>query len=529
MRVLLLILAVLGYSTQSVTEATLRSLLDFLNIKVSTYDSKSSPSEITEEEFLRNIFLSATIQPSLFTTSFSLACLIASIKLQNFKIGTIPLNYPPLGFSANFTNVVMTSFECEDQDLSGIIPVNNRSADLVLPKINAQFTFNYSIDFGHDRPESGHGSVTLNQMAWQARFETYQGEVEHKPEGPVKATLHSNSFNFTKIDGEFSDIYTQTEWDVLFEKPEVLKKTIQYLIGTLIKKLINGWDLRKLINFTYGRGVNLLFGITTPVIYEPASLPAPDNSTMEFKLHTIVTMPQGEHVEGLFPVNMQAKPLSNKYTSLIFNTDALNRILSATTRTESLSISFNQRNLDLLKFKLLELNTTALKPFFPSLEPIYGPNLGVYMRAYLPQYDDNRCYIKVSGGIIVAVLAVQLELYVTKDQSTYYNSTLAQCLANANCTKANSIEIDLYVKLPLTFTKDKMLAVGFMDVEVTNVVVTPSTFDPEPLRVKLNNFVDISLPHLIPPIDISMVLAPFLVSVDALEDQRVALAVAVDQ
>ena len=528
MRLLLLIAAVIGFSAQFITEAGLPLLQDFFNL-ADNKGSSISPTNITEEEFLKNIFLSATIQPSLITKVLTGVCLLASIKLHNKPLKDLHIHNDDLKLYANFTNIILKSFDCSDPDLSGIFPVNNHTADLILPKFDIKLTFNYSINFGHDRPESGTGSITTDKLAWQARFETYQGEIEHKPEGPVRATLHSNTFNYTDIDGEFSDIYTQTEWDIFFEKPNFVKKTVQDIIGYIIKKQINHIDLRQLINFTYGKGVNLLFGISTPILYETSPQPYPDDRTISMKLHTIVTMPKGDHVEGLFPVNMQAPPLSQNYTSFIFNTDTLNKILSATTATESASFSFNQKFLDQIKFKLLRLDTTSLKPFFPTLEPLYGPDLGVYLKIYLPQYDGNRCYLKNSGGIVVAVLAVQLEIFVTRDPSTYYNSTLAECLTTTTCTRANTIEMDLYLKLPITFTSDQKMAFGFMDAEITNVIIVPPTFDPEMLKSKLNNFIDISLPHLIPPIDLSNipVLNSFLISVDALDDQRVALALAI--
>lgn len=529
MRVFITLVTLVSFSLQIIADSDLLSLQDLFTLDLSSDSNKMSPTNITEEEFLKNIFLKANVAPSLITTTLTLACFLASIKLQNVHLKDIKLKLASIGLEANFTTVLLKSIECEDAEVSGIIPVNEHTADLVLPKINARLTFNYSINFGHDRPETGNGSIDIQQLAWQGRFETYQGEIEHQPEGPVRATLHSNTFNFTKMDGEFSDIYTQTEWDVLFEKPAQVKELVELGVGYVIKKLFHNLDLRQLINITFGKGVNLLFGITSPITYDPTGEPAPNDRSMDVKMHSIVTMPKGQRVEGLFTVDMQAKPLSYNYTSLIFNTDILNKVLSATTSTESISVSFNQKTLDDIKFTLLTLNTTALKPFFPSLEPMYGQNLGVYIKAYLPQYDNNRCYFKVSGGIIVAVLAAQLELYVTRDQATYYNSSLEECLAKTTCIKANTIEMDMYIKLPMSFTTDKQLALGFMDVEITNVIVSPATFDPDMLRVKLNNFVDISLPHLLKPIDLSLILAPFLVSVDALEDQRIALAIGLDQ
>lgn len=529
MRVFITLVALVSFSLQVIADDDFLSLQDLFTINLGEDSPKMSPTNITEEEFLRNIVLKANVAPSLITTVFSLACLIGSIKLQNVPLKDVSLKMKSIGLDANFTSIILKSVECDDADMSGIKAVNAHTADLILPKISTKLTFNYSINFGHDRPESGNGSIDIGQLAWQARFETYQGEIEHKPEGPVRAALHSNTFNYTKMDGEFSDIYTQTEWDVLFENPQKVKEVVELGIGYVIRKLFHNLDLRQLINFTFGKGVNLLFGITSPIIHEPTGEPEPDNNSMDVKVHSIITLPKGQRVEGLFNVDMQAKPLSYKYTSLIFNSDIFNKLLAATTATESASISFNQMNLDLIKFSLLSLNTTALKPFFPNLEPTFGANLGVYIKAYLPQYDNNRCYFKVSAGTLIAVVAAQMELYVTRDQSTYYHTTLAQCLANTTCTKANTIEMDLLIKLPISFTSDKSLAFGFLDVEVTNVVVSPASFDPELLRQKLNNFIDISLPHILKPIDLSLILAPFLVSSQALEDQRIALAIGLDQ
>ena len=530
MRKFILISTLITIASTAIHNFDVSTLTDIMNLRIlPNLNQGISPTNITEDEYLKNIFMSASIQPSLITTGISIACLIGSIKLQNLSIKDLNLDYEPIGLSANFTNVKLLSFECSDQDISGLMPVDNTTTDLIFPKINAQLSFNYSISFGHDRPESGNASVNIDSAAWQARYKTYQEEEEHKKEGPVKAKMISNTFNYTSIEGIFSDIYTQTEWDVLFENPENFKKIVQTLGHYFFEKTFKNLDLRQLINITFGKGVNLLFGITSPLEFPAVDMPTPDNRSIDLKMHTIVTMPKGERIEGIFPVDMQASPLSRKYSSLMFNVDILNKILSATTTTQSLSFSFNQKILDLIHFSLLKLNTTALKPFFPNLETTFGYNLGVYFKIYLPQYDANRCYIKNSAGLTIAVLAAQLEIYVTTDQASYYNTTLAQCVANSTCVRANTVEMDLYIKLPLAFTTDKKIALGFADVEIANVIVTPTSFDPELLKAKLNNFLDVSLPHLLPEIDISAILAPFLVSADALEDQRIAIGIALDQ
>lgn len=533
MRRILLVLFLVALSSQKTDPfddikklITLERIIDALDVSI------SKPVEITsisQDEFKKNIFLRADVKPSLISTIWTLASFLLPIKVHDLKLPNLHIDQKDLGLNVTLSNVVLKTIELSDTFTAGIIPVNETTADYVFPTITADFSFDYYIKFGHDRPESGSATLNIEELKMQFNFETYQELEDEKPTGPVKVTLHSNSFDFTNMVGNFSDIYTQTEWDILLENPGVFKKVSALIINEIIKSIFKGVDLRKLLNITF-LNTNVIIGLTEPVDYPSIDLPEPDNRSVTVKFHSIVTLPKGDIIEGLFPVDMSQEPLSDQYTSFILTTDVLNRLLRAVTTPKSQSFSFNQALLDFIKFNLLKLDTTSIKPFFPTLESRFGKNLGIYINLYLPNYDSDQCYVRTNAGFGNIVLSVVMEVYVCTDPDTYSGNSLDECLAAGKCFLGVSNLLELLLTLPLQFTTDKKMAPGFVDVELTRVQMTPGTeADGNDLKEKLNNFIDLIIPYVLPEIDISTILAPFIVSLDSLDDQRVALAIALDQ
>lgn len=527
MRRALLVLYLAAFSLQMTTPFGMDQIKALLNVSIS---SETKITSISQEEFEKNIFVRVDLKPSLIQTFLFLASVLIPAKLKNLTLPDLHLEKKEIGLNATLSKVVLKTIELSDTDTSGILPVNQRTADVVLPTINAEFSFDYYIDFGHDRPESGNATLSVEGFRWQARFETYQESVEQRPTGPVKATLHSNNLNFTKMVGVFSEPFTQSEFDVLFEKPEIFKKVASSLIGTVISKALANFDLRQFLNIHILKS-NLILGFTEPVDYPSVNLEDPDTRAISVKMHSVLSLESGEIVEGLFPVDWSQGPLSTKYTSIMITTDILNKLLKAFTwPNPSPAFTFNQALLDMLKFKLLKLDTTSMRPFFPDLERKFGENLGLYMKVYLPTYDSNQCYVKTNAGFGNIVLPAVLEVYVCTDAQTYKTSSLDACLAAGKCYLGVTNILKLLVTLPLQFTTEKKIAPGFFDLELTHVQMTPgSTEDGDALREKLNNFLDLVVPHLLPEIDIHTILAPFLVSLDSLDDQRIALGIAMDQ
>lgn len=520
---LVLLLATLCFHAS--IQVNLHDILDTLRVSI----SKTARAEgINEQEFAKNVFLRVDLKPSLVQTILTLASMLLPIKVKDLKLPDIHLQNTEIRLNATLSKLVLKSIELGDTDNSGILPVSKRTADFILPKITANFTFDYYIDFGHDRPETGSASVSFKELRWQARLETYQGEIGKKPEGPVRILLHSNDFSFTSMTGQFSDPFTQSEWDVLLGNPIAFKKLAVAAIGALLRQSFKKFDLRLMINKAI-HNTNLIIGLTEPAEYQTMDLPEPDNYAMSIKFHSIVTLQSGEIIEGLFPVDMSQDPLSTKYTSIILTTDILNRLLRAITTPKSPSFSFNQALLDKLHFNLLKLDTTSLKPFFPILQSQFGKSRGVYMKVYLPEYDSNQCYVRTNTGFLNVVLSAVLEIYVCIDPEIYKTKSLDECIAAGKCLLGLTNLMELLITLPLQLTKDKKIAPGYFDLELTHVQMTPGLAEEsDTLKQKINNFLDLVLPHILPEIDISTILAPFLVSIDSMNDQRIAIGIAQD-
>jgi hypothetical protein len=156
--------------------------------------------------------------------------------------------------------------------------------------------------------------------------------------------------------------------------------------------------------------------------------------------------------------------------------------------------------------------------------------MGLFINIYLPKYDDNECYVRASSGFLNIILSAVVEVWVCLDPSVYADIKLKDCISQDKCKLGVSNLLEMRMGLPLQFTKDKNIALGYLDLEVTNVEQTPGTQDDaDQFKSKVNNFLDISLPHLLPEIKIGTLLAPFLVSLDTLDDQRIILGIDLDQ
>ena len=521
---LLIFLATLSLQASSLFDLT--AMLEMLDI---SFSRPMSAEDINENEFTKNIVLRVDLKPTLVQTILTLASFLIPIKVHDLKLPDLTITRLDIGLNVTLTHVVLKSIELSDTDISGILPVNQRVADYVLPKITANISFDYYIKFGQDRPQTGSATVSMVDLQWQARIESCQGEIGKKEEGPVKGVLHSNKFEYTSIEGKFSDPYTQTEWDLLLGNTQRFKAILSDVIGLEIKNFFAKYDLRLLVNVALLK-TNLIIGLTKPIEYPEIDLSEPDNRAVSLSFHSIVTLASGTIIEPLFPTDMTQDPLSTKYTSIILATDIVNRILKSVTTPKSHFFSFNQALLDFIHFRFVKLDTSSLKAFFPTLESKFGRNSGVYMKVYLPSYDSNQCHVRTNAGFGNIVLAVMLEVYVCSDAETYKTMALDDCLAAGKCMLAVSNLIELLAIIPLQFTTDKKIAPGYVDLEITNLqIIQGIGEDGELLREKLNNFLDLIIPHLLPEFDISMYLAPFLVSLDAINDQRLAIGIALDQ
>lgn len=531
MRTILFLTFLTAQSLQLVDTLKLEDIRKFLELSVEhPFNAVPKESSPTQDQYTKNIFLRTDIKPSLITTFMNLLSFIVPILVHDLPLGNLTIKIDDLGLDANFTKIVLHSIEIEDADVSGLLPESDKIVNFVLPKFNGELSFDYSIKFGHDRPESGSANVSFEGLTWQAKFEMTQALVQHKPEGNISLVLHSNAFNFTKFTGTFSDPFTQTEWDVLFSKPDLLKKTITAVLGSTIKKALKDVDMRQLLTIKSGKGGSLVFGFTDPMLFPTASGAAPDNRSIKFLFHSVATTSKGVVMDGLFPVDLKQPALSDKYTSFILTSDFFNRILKALTYEQAIGFSFNEQFLNKSGIDLIKLDTTSMKPFFPTLESKFGPNMGLYINFTLPKYDDNQCYVRANAGFLNFIISASVEVWACLDNQIYNTTSLKDCVAQDKCKLGITNLLEFRLSLPLQFTDEKNIAFGFLDVEVTNVEQSPGTQeDANQFKEKLNNFLDIALPHLLPEIKIGALLAPFLVSVDTLDDQRIVLGLDLDQ
>lgn len=522
--ILLLVSKALEISSPEDIPQSLEHIGKWLNLSEPQWFTEQDPAP--NVSYIKNIIMRLAMTPrasrSLFDTIFPR---IAS-QLVGKKLPDLNLNIEALDMTfVSTNNVIHKAAFVDPTGDAGVHPLTENTFNVTLPGLNISITFNYSILFGKNETTHGNGTFTGGDISLVLKLYNWQEEIAGQPIGRIFLECLGVHMNYEKFDMVFSNPYTQIEWDEFFKHKELVILFGDYILNFLIESKLKVLDLRNLINFSFGQGINVLMGISEMIRFNPTGLPPPQDRYTDLKVHSIMTLPSGMIVEGLFDTDMTAALQSTKYSSLVINIDVMNKILKALSYNQALNLSFNQKLFDTLKFGLLRLDTTSLKAFFPRLEIDYGAGLGVWMHVFLPQYDSNRCYAKNSQGHVSYVLALNIEIYVDKDTwSNYYHGSLKKCIANNTCVLALTLELDLYANIPLQFSKAKQLIVGFIDAEITNVYAFPKTVDPDILKLKLNNFIEISLPHLIQPIDLSALFPNSMPSVDVLDDQRIFLS-----
>ena len=217
---------------------------------------------------------------------------------------------------------------------------------------------------------------------------------------------------------------------------------------------------------------------------------------------------------------MMQDPPSTKHTTLFFNMDTINKLIKVISDDNLLKICFNQKLLDFLKIDLFKMDTTSLKELFPKLEPEFGHNRGVFFNIHVPSFMTNGLYSRVQSGRLTVLLPVILQVYVSMNQTSYYNSTLEKCIADNDCILGQRADLEVYFTIAGQITTDKKFVLAFLDTEIASVVPVPAkTLDPDVFKSKLNNLIDLLLPSTLPSFDLSHLIPHSDLSVDFLDNQ----------
>ena len=481
------------------------------------------------EDFLKNMFLRLALLPSGSNEVVHLISTVIQLKYQHAHLKDLNFTYEPFNLSFYASNITVRKLVFEKNDTSGINPVSNTAANFSLPKVNLSLTFNYTVKFGFNDTTAGNGTFYTNDLDLVATMVNIQEEdAGGKHFGRIFLECEKVHLDFSAFEFKFSNPFTQSEWDIFFDHPKVIKSFADSIILFAIEQAVYDLDLRLLLNVVFGKGIGMIVGVSEQVTFPKIDLPEPNSRYMDLKLHMILTLQSGNPIDGIFPNKMDQPMLSYNYSSLAVNTDVFNKFAQAFFYDNMLNFSFNQRIFDTVHFDLLRLDTTALKEFFPKIEDDYSPGLGVWLQIQTAAYDKYTSYLRNTAGQVVLLLQTNINVYVdTNSYDKYYHGRLEECIHNSTCIYAYGINVDLYLKLPIQLSKEKQLLLGYLDADITKVSLfytARKSFDTEVFRSKLNNFIDISLPQILPDIDLSFFFPYSSPSIDVLDDQRIILA-----
>ena len=474
--------------------------------------------------YMDNTFLRLALSPAGSAPVFHGLFALAAPLIRGARLGDISINLEALGVDINATNIAIQKASFYPKADCGVIPDGNLTADFQIPLMNITVTLNYSVSFDGHEVTNGNATLSITGMSLKLKLGNIQEVIDGHPIGRIFLEMKGVNFDYGRLDMLFSNPYTQLEWDALFDHPEITKKLLDTLLFFQLTAKFAKVDLRKIVNFSYKSGVNLLLGLPKEVKFDHTGRPVPNDRLMDMFMHIVLTTKSGNIISGNFDVNMSAPLQSLNYTTLTLNTDSLNRWLKAVTMDRNLNLSFNQKLLDKINFKLIRMDTSSLRAIFPFMEKQFGPNLGVFFNLYLPSdYEMYKSYFRLSSGYLNVVLRIIMEAWVDMDSTTYYNSTLKECWAvtpNSPCRISVTLTLDTYITTAIQITTDKKIAFGSPDIEVTRVDVYPQLISNEIMQEKLNNFLEIMLPHLIPNIGLGLLIPNSNLSFDGLDDQR---------
>ena len=518
-------LSVLSFSQPEELETIIPTLTSILG-EVSEVEFLPANVNGPTIDYMDNTFMRVGLSPSGSAPVFhGLFGLLAPL-IRGAKLNDISINLEALGVDINATNIVIQKASFYPRSNCGVIPDGNLTGDFQIPLMNITISLNYSVSFDQKEVTNGNATMNIVGMSLKLKIGNIQEVIEGHPIGRIYLEMKGVNFDYGRFDAQFSNPYTQLEWDALFDHPEITKKLLDTVLFFQLTKTFSTVDLRKIVNVSFKSGVNLLLGLPKEFKFDHTGRPEPNDRLMDLFMHIVFTTKAGEIISGNFDVNMAAPFQSLNYTTLALNTDALNKWLKAVTMDRNLNISFNQKLLDLIKFNLIRLDTSSLRAIFPFMEKQFGPNLGVFFNIYLPSdYEKYKSYFRLNSGYLNLVLRIILEAWVDTDPNTaaYYNSTLKQCwqvTPLSPCKLSVTLTLDTYITTAIQVTKDKKLTFGSPDIEVTRVDVYPQLISNEIMQEKLNNFLEIMLPHLLPNINLGLLVPNSNLSFDGLDDQR---------
>lgn len=477
--------------------------------------------------FSEHTFLRASILPSSINRTMHLLTGLIGPKLSNISLGDLKINLEKLSIDIEYTNIFLHNVSFNSSDLAGAVQINGDIFNLTLPCADMILNFDYYQKIGKKGdPRSGNGTLNTTGLCLSMVLKTYLNETDPGTGQLLVQPIHA-SFNYSTFVMNFTDPWTQLEWDAFFEHPESIMFFLQGVINYLAQDLLSKVDLRRAIVFTNSKNVTYLYGVTNPISFSKINGSAPeDTAIMDVRFHSVIILPDGSIVFGLFNNSMDLPMQSTNYSSIAFSTDFFNKHMHASGFVSNDLFVISQKTLDKINFTLLELDTSSLKPYFPRLEKEYGQRLGVFMRFSSPVYDSAQSHSIATAGRLATTGAVNLQVWVDRNSATYYNDTLDKCIASGSCALAVTVTIGYYINLPLQFTKDVSLTFGYADLELTSAKPFPVGYiEPELFLAKFNNFIDMSLPHLLPSLDLSWLFAHCKLAVDVLDDQRIIFGI----
>lgn len=443
-------------------------------------------------------------------------------RFEPTSLPDIDFHYGLLKLNISLTNLKLTALSFEDEYANGIHPVDNQTTVLNLAPTNLTLTFNYSL---HILTQTqGNGTMILHNLQPNATLHNTQlREKSGKHVGRIGLSCKSVKVEFDKIESQFSDKMTKDEWELIFDHPRVLKPFLDAILAFKLDEEFAKLDLRHIFKANVRKNIELTVGLSELITFNDTGKTSPDDRIMDMKLHTTFIEDKIFPIEGVFKTDIILPMLSDDYTTLAVNVDTFNKILKVVTANDYLKIAFNQKMLDLLDFKLLKLDTTSLKAFFPKMEA-FGRNKGVFFSGLIPKFQQPHFNARSYGGHLSLIFQAIFTLFVALDQSQYYNSTLEQCIAISNCVVAQKVELYLHLTLAAQLTTEKKLAMSYLGVEIQHVDTIPKHYvDPEIFKEKLNNFLDTILPVSLPSFDLSSLFPNTILSMDALDDQRLII------
>ena len=271
--------------------------------------------------------------------------------------------------------------------------------NISFPKANVTLDFNYLFKLGN-KSDVRTGNATLNGtgIGINMTVKTFVNETDPGT-GQLLITPLITTWDYHTLWTNFTDPWSQLEWDAAMENPEAVKFVSTGILNYVVQGLFEKTDLRKAILFSTKKGLNIDIGFTDPFKFvNTTSTTQIDKEALEIKMHAVFTLPKGDQVSGLFNVDMDAPMQSYDYTSFALNSDIFNKIIKATSQNEEVISTFNQKFLDKINFTLLKLDTTSMKAFIPRLEPDFGVSKGVFIRLKAPIYDDQNIHAINSAG-----------------------------------------------------------------------------------------------------------------------------------